>query len=132
MDAPDLPDRPTANPALIIAGVVIAVTGMLMLVDHLLNRDYSLTGSWWPLVLIVMGAARLATPKPVRAGKQARGYSRSGMWLIIVGLWGLASEAHLFGLTYNTSWPLLIIASGAMIVWRAFDPRPECSGREER
>jgi hypothetical protein len=132
MDAPDLPDGPTANPALIVAGVVIAVTGMLMLVDRLLDREYSLAGSWWPLILIVMGAARLATPKPVRAGKPACGYSRSGMWLILVGLWGLASEAHLFGLTYNTSWPLLIIASGAMIVWRAFDPRPARPVREER
>jgi hypothetical protein len=30
----------------------------------------------------------------------------------------LASQTHLFGLTFGTSWPLLVILTGIMIVIR--------------
>jgi hypothetical protein len=41
--------------------------------------------------------------------------------LTAVGVWGLISEARLFGFDYSTSWPLLIIAAGMIMVWRAFE-----------
>ena len=57
--------------------------------------------------------------------------ARSGVWLILVGLWGLVNEWRLFGLTYGTSWPLLVMASGAMMVWRSFDVRTQATSRRE-
>ena len=57
----------------------------------------------WPLILIAMGVARLADTGASRDCKSPR----SGAWLLYIGLWGLISEFHLFGLDYRTSWPLL-------------------------
>ncbi len=30
-------------------------------------------------------------------------------------------EMHLFGLDYGTSWPLMVVGAGLLIVWRAYD-----------
>jgi hypothetical protein len=72
----------------------------------------------WPWVLILLGLARIS----VRRTEGRAGVSRSGVWLIFIGGWGLASELRLGGLTYATSWPLLLIGAGGMIVWRSFQP----------
>ena len=50
-----------------------------------------------------------------------------------VGGWAWASENHLFGLEFGTSWPLLIILAGVLVVWQALgEPAPSRrrSGRE--
>jgi len=49
-----------------------------------------------------------------------RGGSLGGLWLIGLGSWMLVSQTHLFGLSYNTSWPLFIILAGAMIMIRGW------------
>jgi hypothetical protein len=49
---------------------------------------------------------------------------------VLIGNWALISEWHLFGFTYGTSWPLLLIASGAMMVWRALETRAAPLRRE--
>ena len=40
------------------------------------------------------------------------------MYLIGLGVWLLVSQNHFLGLTFATSWPLLIMLSGFMIVIR--------------
>ena len=122
--------QPPANTGLVLVGGLVALVGVMLLVDRLGDRDTSLLHSWWPFVLIIMGAARLATPRRSCDGRPRS--IRSGVWLIVVGLWGLVSESHLYGLTYQTAWPLLVIASGAMIVWRSLEGPPEPSARREQ
>ena len=85
--------------------------------------------SWWPFVLIVMGAARMVNGPDV--SPRERGKRRSGVWLIVVGLWGLVNEWRVFGLSYGTSWPLLVMASGAMMVWRSLEVRAHATSRRE-
>ena len=68
---------------------------------------------------MVMGAARLATTQADPDGRVRS--RRSGVWLIMVGFWGLISEFHLFGFTFATSWPLLVIGAGVLIVWRSLE-----------
>jgi Domain of unknown function (DUF5668) len=118
MDLLETPSR-RRNTGEIVVGVIIVGMGLLLLGDRYLDRDLPLMRSWWPLILIVMGAARLANGD---SGPDGRPRSRrSGVWLILVGVWALVSDAHLFGLTFGTSWPLLIIVAGVMMVWRAVE-----------
>jgi hypothetical protein len=108
MEIPQPSEPPRAHRAdLISAGLLTAVVGMLV-------------AAWWPFLLIALGAIRLVSPEPSGShGGRHRG--RSGAWLIVVGLWGLVNEAHLFGFDYGSSWPLLVIAVGAMMVWGTLD-----------
>jgi hypothetical protein len=119
MDFPHTPPARRRNPGEIIVGAIVVAMGLLLLADRYLDRDLPLMRSWWPLILIVMGAARLANGVSGRDGRPRS--RRSGVWLILVGMWALASDSHLFGLTFGTSWPLLIIGAGVMMVWRAVE-----------
>jgi len=49
-----------------------------------------------------------------------RGGPFGGLWLIGIGCWMLVSQTHLFGLTYDTSWPLFIILAGVIILIRGW------------
>jgi len=88
-----------------------------------------LSEHFWPLILIVMGMARLADSG---RNPDCRRSPLGGLWFIYIGLWGLISEYRLFGLDYRTSWPLLVIGAGAGIVWRALEsPRPQANRQEQ-
>jgi hypothetical protein len=120
--------QPQPGTGKVVAGVIVMIVGLSLLVDRL-DWDVRLSGHFWPLILIVIGIARLADRS---AACGARRSVRSGLWLVYVGLWGLINEFHLFGLNYGTSWPLLVIGAGVGMVWRALDePRPR-THRQER
>jgi LiaF transmembrane domain len=110
-------DRHYADPGRVAWGSVLIVFGLLLLAERLGYLDFG--GQFWPFILIALGAARLAE-------RPAAGHRRSGQWLIFVGAWGLINEMHLFGLSYQTSWPLMVIAAGAVIVWRALHRHDAC------
>jgi hypothetical protein len=129
MDLTDSPVPHRRNTGQIVVGLIVLAMGVMLLADRYLDQDVPLIRSWWPMILIVMGAARLGT---VRSHPDGRPRSRrSGVWLIMVGLWALASDSHLFGLTFATSWPLLVIGAGVMIVWRSFEPGCRPPARRE-
>ena len=128
MDTPDtLPTR-RADTGQIVVGLIILAMGGMLLLDRVAPGNYALR-SWWPFVLIVMGAARMVEGPGL--SRRDRGKRRSGVWLIVVGLWGLVNEWRLFGLSYGTSWPLLVMASGAMMVWRSLEVRAHATSRRE-
>ena len=128
MDTPDSPTPRRADTGQIVVGLIILAMGAMLLLDRLSPGTYALR-SWWPFVLIVMGAARVVeTPD---GSRHHGGKRRSGVWLITVGLWGLVNEWRLFGLTYGTSWPLLVMASGALMVWRSLEVRTDPTARRE-
>jgi hypothetical protein len=112
-----IPARPP-HAGQIAVGMAVLAMGLLLLADRYVQPDVPLMRSWWPLVLIVLGASRAACARSSRDGDL-----RSGTWFVMIGIWALASERHLFGLTFGTSWPLLLIGSGVMMVWRALEPR---------
>ncbi len=104
-------ERP--NGGRMAAGLIVVFVGLAMLADRNGFAHVHLSSRYWPLILILLGGARLSEP-PRRNGR------RSGAWLLGVGVWGLLSEFHLLGFTYATSWPLLIIGAGLGIAWHAF------------
>lgn len=119
-------DNPRSiRPGAIAAGVILLVLGAGMLLDTTGVADIRMGRLVAPLVLISIGVStllsdRIACGDDERRG-QRRGRRRSptgGFYLIGVGAWLLASQTHVFGLTFATSWPLLIILTGGMIMTR--------------
>jgi hypothetical protein len=106
------------NPGRIIGGIAVVLVGLSMLAGQIGFHDLHLSGRYWPLILIAMGAVRLAEG-PGRDGRP-RSW-RAGVWLVFLGVWGLVNEFHAFGLDYGSSWPLLIIGAGVGMVWRAVE-----------
>ncbi len=128
MDTPERPISHKPDTGQIAVGLIILALGGMLLVDRLSPGTYGMR-SWWPFLLIVMGAAKMVNAPS--ATDRERGGRRSGMWLILVGSWGLINEWRLFGLSYGTSWPLLVMASGAMMVWRSLEVPPHGPSRRE-
>lgn len=89
----------------LIAGIVVAGVGVLLLFQHVV--DFYVRDVWhlWPLILVCIGIIRFAS----EGGRERR---RSGLTLTIIGLWLLVSTLELFGLDWGTSWPLLLIGLG--------------------
>ena len=105
-------------------GLIIIVVGLSLLADRVGDWDIRLTSHMWPFILIVIGVVRALDA--VYAPEGQRRSSRSGLWLIYLGGWGLINEFHVFGFNYGTSWPLLVVGAGLMIVGRAIDPHSPC------
>jgi hypothetical protein len=99
----------------LVFGVALVLLGGYFLFDQLGMVELDLPWRWWPLILVAMGLARVASP-----GDEGR---RGGVWLIVIGLWLLANFHGWAGLTWESSWPLLLVAAGAMIVWRSVSER---------
>jgi hypothetical protein len=96
----------------IVMGLTIAGLGLLLLLDQTGILGWHPSWSIWPFLLIGIGLARFATPRSDG--------SRDGLWLVVVGTWLLLNELRV--LRFRDSWPLLLVAFGALHVWRA--PRP--------
>jgi hypothetical protein len=112
----------------VIAGATVVALGVAMLLDTTELVDINSGRLIGPFVLIAMGTAVLfgggrcrgdeddaGREKFRRAGRQR---SAGGIWLIGLGCWLLISQTGLFGLTFGTSWPLLLILVGALMVIR--------------
>lgn len=79
----------------------------------------------WPLLILAIAVAHLWHPELTKDGRRSRA---GAVWLLFVALWGVVTVNHVYGLDYSTSWPLLLIGGGVMIVWHSFE-RP-CNGGE--
>jgi cell wall-active antibiotic response 4TMS protein YvqF len=109
----DLPDRPIDRH--FVFGLVLILVGTMMT----LNRGYLVvSGSFWPFLLLLLAAVKLVDPPVSPRGMRSR---RGGAWLLFIGLWGLVNEFHLLGFSYDTSWPLVIVGVGLMLIWGALE-----------
>jgi hypothetical protein len=122
-EPPSSRHEPRRQDRRILAGVVIILAGLSLLADRTGYHFQLLPGRLWPLILIAFGVVRLTDRGRPDGSRRS---ARSGAWFIFLGIWGLVSEFHLFGLDYNTSWPLLVVAAGVLIVWRAFEHPGGC------
>lgn len=95
----------------LVGGVILIALGVVFLLDRIGVAEFSdVFRRYWPMVLVLIGL-----PKIFR-----RETFWSGIWLITLGVWLQMVRLHLFGLTFRTSWPLLLIALGAGIIIRTF------------
>ena len=117
------------RPVSIAAGAILLLFGVALLLDRTDVLQVRVGRIVAPVVLIAIGTLIVAEQAAFVAGRanrkpRRRGDLSIGIWLIGVGIWMLVSQTHLFGLTYATSWPLLIILSGiTMVVGGLTSPR---------
>jgi hypothetical protein len=128
MDNNDEPQD--AHKGRVFAGLLIIAAGVVLLADRIGISGIHLSGKYWPLLLMAFGFMRLFDPPLRRNGRRRSRWT--GAWFIYLGLWGFASEFHVLGLDYNTSWPLLIVGAGIGIIWRAFEDPENHQCRQTR
>jgi hypothetical protein len=87
-------------------GVILIVIGIVFLLDELGIMLIGHLETWWPMLLVLLGVSKMAWKRRVGAGG----------WLVMVGLWLQAVELSLFGLTFGNSWPVFLIAVGAILI----------------
>ncbi len=116
------------RPGALVAGGILLAIGVAMLIDPTGSLSINPGRLIGPFVLIALGTSALAGHRGCQHGSrnrtdrqgQARRHESStrGLWLIGLGCWLLVSQTHLFGLTFATSWPLLLILMGLLIAAR--------------
>ena len=113
------PNGGRMRPGAIAAGAVLVVLGILFLLNTTGTVPVRAGQFILPMILIAIGSSILLDDSCARKASgrhQPRG--TGGFWLMGIGVWMLISQAHLFGLTYGTSWPLLLIMAGLMTAIR--------------
>ncbi len=126
-------DSPRPNSGAILVGLMLTFIGLALLADRTGFSAIHLTGKLWPFVMIAFGVSRLLAPPVLRDGKRPSRWA--GIWFVYLGLWFFVNEFRVFGLWYNTSWPLLIVGTGIGMIWRAIEGSDRRSGQhleEER
>jgi len=91
-------------------GLLLMAAGVAMLLQRFGVVDLWRTRDFWPLIIVVIGVSKLVRRRSVW----------SGLWMITVGAWLQAVTLHLYGLTYESSWPLLLVVLGRR------NDRPDC------
>jgi hypothetical protein len=87
-------------------GVILIIVGIVFLLDELGIMMLGHLETWWPMLLVLLGVSKMAWKRRVGAGG----------WLVLVGLWLQAVQLSLFGLTFGNSWPVFLIAVGAILI----------------
>lgn len=121
------------RPAAIVAGLILVGLGVAMFLDTTGMFRVNAGRLVGPFFMIAIGSVillgrggfvaecgRAADEDGGRRRIRHRGGSLGGLWLIGLGSWMIVSQTHLFGLTFNTSWPLFIILAGVMIMFRGW------------
>ena len=109
-----------------VLGLAILLMGVLFLLDNASVIEIGSVWKYWPLILVAAGFAKLVNEN-TKKGKI------EGAWLAFIGIWLFFSFNHIFGLSFRTSWPLLIIAWGVTMLWKeVIKPSSDKIMRSER
>jgi uncharacterized membrane protein len=109
----------------LVLGLFLVLIGALLLADHAGLDVLGSAWSYWPLLLIGMGVAKLLWP----GGPEERD---GGFWLLVVGGYAWISTRHLFGLSWGTAWPLVLMAVGLQMALRGWGRRGRAAGEARR
>lgn len=98
------------DPGAVVGGLVLLAMGLMFLLDELEVTSFGyLVRRYWPMILVAVGLPKLSSPRTIW----------SGLWLITLGAWMQACVLRIGGMTFGSSWPLLLIVAGAGTVLRA-------------
>lgn len=94
----------------IVAGLVILGIGIGLLLENVGLLPRNNMWQYWPMILVVLGAVKLLLPEEP--------HDRiSGLWFVFLGGWLQASLSQVYGLSFATSWPILLIAIGIRLLF---------------
>lgn len=120
MPDPQPQARRAVHPGRIIAGLVLIAAGVLTFVNRSGLFDADAMQLFPGVIMMMFGVLRLSFECTTHREINERHNTLDGLWLVTVGAWLMVNAVHAFGLTYATSWPLLLMASGVFIVARSW------------
>jgi hypothetical protein len=91
-----------------IVGLIIMLLGAALLLDRTGVIDGFDYVNVWPIVIIVIGLAKLSHRRPDGG--------REGGWWVFFGVWILLSQMDVLRL--HETWPLFLVALGISMVWK--------------
>jgi hypothetical protein len=98
-------------------GLVLIALGLILTLDHAGVVNIGGLARWWPLFLIGVGTVKVRQPI-------ADGQHSTGVALLFLGTFFLIGSI----LSMARGWPLIMIAGGCLLVWKAFEmPRRPAS-----
>jgi hypothetical protein len=90
-------------------GLLLMAAGAILLLGRFGIADFAwMMRRFWPLIVIIIGASKLFHRDTIW----------QGLWFIALGAWLQAVSLHLYGFTYGSSWPLLLVILGGGIIIR--------------
>ncbi len=107
-------------------GALIVAAGVVLLLDQqgLINAD-RVFSYFWPVVFLVGGSVMLMDCR----GKGGRG--TIGLVLVTFGVLLILENSGFVHIRFDTFWPLIVIAVGLLMIWRAIGPAtPGSPGRD--
>ena len=117
---------PTRLTAHLMFGLLIILVGSVLTLDNLGIAQMRYVLPYWPVGLIVLGAAKLWQ---VRGGE---GSAVGGVLFAVVGTWLLLDNLEIIDVSIFAFWPVLLILAGVIIVWQGVQGRPRrLSGRAD-
>lgn len=93
-------------------GIGLVLVGSVILLQYLHVMPFSVWRDWWPLVIVMVGAAQIA------GSRGAKGIG-DGVATMLIGAWCYVATNNIYGLTWRTSWPLALVAAGTGMVVRS-------------
>ncbi|MES2150760.1 MAG: DUF5668 domain-containing protein [Pseudomonadota bacterium] len=103
-------------PGQVILGIVVIAMGTLFLLDNMGIFDFHNAFHFWPMVMIVIGTAKLCD------SRSGNGYLL-GAGLVAAGVLMTLSRMGYLYFSWHTMWPLLLILLGGSVVYRALTGR---------
>ncbi|HAT33995.1 MAG TPA: hypothetical protein DCW29_25065 [Janthinobacterium sp.] len=104
------------SPGQIALGVIVIGLGLLFLLDNLGFLDIRYSFHFWPTVLIIFGALKIAQ------SRTPTGYL-IGVGLLLLGVLLTLKHMGLIYLGWSALWPLLIIFIGLSVVFKSLTGR---------
>lgn len=105
-------------PSQVILGAFVVGLGVLFLLDNFNIFDFRRVISFWPAVFILLGVVKLLDTNSPN-GKLF------GAILIGIGVLMTLNRLHLFYFELRAVWPLILIAVGGVVIYRALASRKE-------
>ena len=94
----------------LVAGALLIFFGIIFTLDNMGVLDAGDVLSWWPVILIAVGALKVIQPPH-------EGHRKLGYVLIALGVF---FQLQILGLTHmRSAWPFVLVVIGGFLVWRA-------------
>jgi len=115
--------RERGRPGRLVLGLFLLAIGVLLIASRIGFDVPDSIGQYWPFLLVALGLAKMLWPGD-------EGEWRGGMWLLAAGLYCWVSTRSLWGLGWETAWPIFLIVGGLQIVLGAAAPKRELAARD--
>jgi len=105
----------------LVTGILFIVIGLLFLLDRMFFIETGEIWRFWPLILVAFGLSRVFGARPGRR-------HRWGLVQVVLGVWLLLDQIDV--VRAGDSWPVLVMALGALIIVGSFRSQPRVASSE--